>query len=110
MKVVKSLLISIFMLGSLSATASCYKAYKDNFSSGVINSAGGMLILPLGIYISYQTHQMRKMMELIKEAKSSRIGKRTKGLYKSLNGLYSTKKIHKLVLSNNKMGKFCRRS
>ena len=110
MKVVKLLLISIFMLGSLSATAGCYKVYKDIFKSGAINSAAGMLILHLGIYMSYQTHQIRKMMELIKEAKSSRIGKRTKGLFKSLNGIYSTKKIHKLVLGNNKLGKFCRRS
>ena len=108
----KKLIVSIFILGSFSASAGCVQAYKDNFEKGAVSATLGVFIitLPIAIRYGYLSHQSRKMMELIKEAKQSRVGKRTKGLMKSLNGLKSSKLIHKRVLANNKVGKFCRRT
>ena len=104
----KKLLIIFFAMGSLSASADCVGEYKSFITSAGINAAAGMLLPPLGIYNSYVTHQARKMRDLIKEAKQSRVGKRTKGLIKSLNGLMSIKAIQREVLNGNKKGKFCR--
>jgi hypothetical protein len=64
--------------------------------------------IPVAIRDSYIVHQARKMKELISEAKSRRIGKRTKGLLKSLNNLKTSKEIHRIVLKNNRAGKFCK--
>jgi hypothetical protein len=50
---------------------------------------------------------MRKMKGLIAEAKSSRVGKRTKGLLKSLKGTMTAKEVHKLVRAKNKWGGLC---
>ncbi len=107
----KKLLIIFFAMGSFSVSADCVQMYKDAAVSGGIQAAAmyvTVIGIPLGIYNSYFTHQARKMRDLIKEAKARRVGKRTKGLMKSLNGLMSSKSIHKKVLLGNKKGKFCK--
>ena len=99
---------SLFAFGSFSVHAGCLPMYKDFIRSGTIDAAAGMLLIAPGIYNSYVVHQARKMRDLIKEAKQSRVGKRTKGLMKSLNGLMSSKQIHRKVLKGNRKGKFCK--
>lgn len=107
----KKFLVIVFALGSLSASAGCLPLYKDAITSGTVNAVAGTVSvfgMPKGIYNSYFTHQAKKMRDLIKEAKSSRIGKRTKGLIKSLNGQLNSKQIHRKVLKGNRKGIFCK--
>jgi len=107
----KKLLIIFFAMGSFSVHADCVGEYKEFIARGGLHAAGmyvSVIGIPLGIYNSYVTHQARKMRDLIKEAKARRVAKRTKGLMKSLNGIMSSKAIHKEVLKGNKKGKFCK--
>ena len=100
------------MAFSFTAFSDCHKAYKDQIEQGAINAAASYFTvvgIPVGVYNSYIAHQARKMKELIEESKGKRIGKRTKGLYKSLNGIYTTKVIQQRVLGANKIGGVCKR-
>lgn len=105
----KNLIVLAFsvLLLSSSANADCSKIYKKNVKTMILGSSAGMFFPPIGIYYAHETHQVRKMYQLIKEAKSSRIGKRTKGLIKSLNGQKTAKEIHTLVREANVVGKLC---
>ncbi len=102
----------VFLFFSSAGLADCHKAYKDQLEQGAINAAASYFTvvgIPAGIYNSYIAHQSRKMKELIEEAKNKRVGKRTKGLFKSLNGIYTTKEIQKRVIAANKIGGVCKR-
>ncbi len=108
----KALITAIFLMGSFNCFSDCHKAYKDQLEQGAINAAASYFTIvgiPVGVYNSYLAHQSRKMKELIEEAKNKRVGKRTKGLYKSLNGIYSTQVIQKRVIAANKIGGVCKR-
>jgi hypothetical protein len=110
MKNLKYIFISLFFIGSSTVMADCSKAYKDQLVSGAINASAryaGIVTIPLAIRSTYIAHQSRKMKELISEVKSSRVGKRTKGLHKSLNGMISIKEIQNRVRAGNKWGSFC---
>jgi len=112
MKTLKLTFLVFFLVGSTSVFSDCRKAYKDQLEQGVINATASYVTvvgIPVGIYNSYIAHQARKMKELIEEAKNKRVGKRTKGLYKSLNGIYTTAEIQKRVLKANKIGGVCKR-
>lgn len=108
----KTLILTISLLISFAGLSNCQKPYKDQLKQGAINATASYLTIvgiPVGAYNSYIAHQSRKMSELIGEAKNKRVGKRTKGLFKSLNGVYKTREIHKKVLENNKVGKLCKK-
>ena len=109
----KKLIITMFALGSFSVSAGCLPFYKDFINQRGTSAAfavASIAFLPHGVYDSYSVHQARKMRDLIKEAKSSRVGKRTRGLMKSLNGLMSSKAIHSKVLKGNRKGSFCQKA
>ena len=100
-------------LGSFSVSASCLPSYQDFIAERGKTAAlevASVMFLPHGVYSSYTVHQARKMRDLIKEAKSSRVGKRTIGLMKSSNGKMSSKAIHSRVLKGNRKGSFCQQA
>jgi hypothetical protein len=110
----KNLIILITTIGLFSSSvfADCIKAY--NYRIGVEAGIGAaslasVILAPVAGTQVYVTHQNRKMKELIQEAKGRRVGKRTKGLMKSLKNLMTSKQIHKKVLANNKIGKLCKK-
>ena len=112
MTFLRALIFSIVLSSTSAVFSDCQKPYKKQLEQGAVNATASYLTIvgiPVGVYNSYIAHQSRKMVELIGEAKNRRIGKRTKGLFKSLNGIYTTGEVHKKVLENNKVGKLCKK-